>query len=109
MHKTVYLSIGSNLGDRAANLREAIQNSRLARIGASGPKAVQAGASPEEALLETIRAGYRGGCLRRTTPPALACVASPYVRSRAAIHITRARRGAPDRAILPAARPLSGR
>ena len=25
MHKTVYLSIGSNLGDRAANLREAIQ------------------------------------------------------------------------------------
>jgi 2-amino-4-hydroxy-6-hydroxymethyldihydropteridine diphosphokinase len=25
VHKTVYLSIGSNLGDRAANLREAIQ------------------------------------------------------------------------------------
>jgi 2-amino-4-hydroxy-6-hydroxymethyldihydropteridine diphosphokinase len=31
VHKTVYLSLGSNLGDRAANLREAIQ--RLADLG----------------------------------------------------------------------------
>ncbi len=31
MHKTVYLSLGSNLGDRAANLREAIQ--KLANMG----------------------------------------------------------------------------
>jgi 2-amino-4-hydroxy-6-hydroxymethyldihydropteridine diphosphokinase len=31
VHKTVYLSLGSNLGDRAANLREAIQ--KLADIG----------------------------------------------------------------------------
>ena len=31
MHKTVYLSLGSNLGDRAANLREAIQ--KLADMG----------------------------------------------------------------------------
>ena len=31
MHKTVYLSLGSNLGDRAANLRAAIE--RLAEFG----------------------------------------------------------------------------
>jgi 2-amino-4-hydroxy-6-hydroxymethyldihydropteridine diphosphokinase len=31
VHKTVYLSLGSNLGDRAANLREAIQ--KLADLG----------------------------------------------------------------------------
>jgi 2-amino-4-hydroxy-6-hydroxymethyldihydropteridine diphosphokinase len=31
VHKTVYLSLGSNLGDRAANLREAIQ--KLGEIG----------------------------------------------------------------------------
>jgi 2-amino-4-hydroxy-6-hydroxymethyldihydropteridine diphosphokinase len=31
VHKTVYLSLGSNLGDRAANLREAIQ--KLANMG----------------------------------------------------------------------------
>ena len=31
MHKTVYLSLGSNLGDRKANLAEAIE--RLARLG----------------------------------------------------------------------------
>jgi 2-amino-4-hydroxy-6-hydroxymethyldihydropteridine diphosphokinase len=31
VHKTVYLSLGSNLGDRAANLREAIQ--KLADMG----------------------------------------------------------------------------
>jgi 2-amino-4-hydroxy-6-hydroxymethyldihydropteridine diphosphokinase len=31
VHKTIYLSLGSNLGDRAANLREAIQ--KLADLG----------------------------------------------------------------------------
>jgi 2-amino-4-hydroxy-6-hydroxymethyldihydropteridine diphosphokinase len=31
VHKTVYLSLGSNLGDRAANLREAIE--KLADLG----------------------------------------------------------------------------
>jgi 2-amino-4-hydroxy-6-hydroxymethyldihydropteridine diphosphokinase len=31
MHKTVYLSLGSNLGDRAANLREAID--KLGELG----------------------------------------------------------------------------
>jgi 2-amino-4-hydroxy-6-hydroxymethyldihydropteridine diphosphokinase len=35
MTKTVYLSLGSNLGDRAANLREAIR--RLGELGAVGP------------------------------------------------------------------------